>query len=55
VLPLDGQGRPLDHREWWIVSTDDPNVHVSGGHVVARAGPLELRQATPDAPLKVIR
>lgn len=55
VLPLDGQGRPLDRREWWIVSTDDPNVHVSGGHVVARAGPLELRQATPDAPLKVIR
>jgi hypothetical protein len=54
VLALDSKGRPLDRREWWIVSAADPKVRVRGGHLIARAGPLELRQATPDAPLQVI-
>ena len=55
TLQLDSHGVPLDRRQWWLVSTGDPLVRVLGGRVVARAGKIELRRATADAPLRVIR
>jgi hypothetical protein len=53
TLPVDAVGRPRDGREWWVVSTDDPEVRVRGGDVVAQAGPLQLRRVTPAAPLRI--
>jgi hypothetical protein len=55
VIALDKRGTPLDRREWWVITTGDPKVRVEGGRPVARAGDLELVQATPAAPLRVIR
>jgi hypothetical protein len=52
-LQVDAAGRPRDGREWWVVSTDDPQVRVRGGDVIAQAGPLQLRRVTPSAPLRV--
>ncbi|MEA2493807.1 MAG: hypothetical protein QOJ29_1718 [Thermoleophilaceae bacterium] len=55
VLDLDAQGHPRDERVWWVVSVADPRVRVVGGRAIARAGVLELRQASRESPLRLIR
>jgi hypothetical protein len=55
VLRLDADGVPIASNEWWLVTTGDPSVRVEGGRVVARAGQIELRQSSPDTPLRLLR
>jgi hypothetical protein len=55
TLGTDSGGVPVDTHKWWLVPINDPRVRVTGGRPIARAGYIELRQVTPDAPLRLIR
>ena len=55
LLVLDADGRPVDPREWWLISSDDPDARLRSGDIVARAGPLLLVHSTPSAPLRLVR
>jgi hypothetical protein len=53
ALPLDASGRPRDTRAWWVVSTGDPLLRVTGGRPAARIGDIELRRVDAEMPLHV--